>query len=510
MKTIQIPISNEQNLRPVEIQRNMVIVGANGAGKTRFGSRLEQANSPTKRISAQRYLQLSEVVPNQDYDTSVSQLNSAFKNQQSIQPQNDYIQVLMSLFAEESMRNEEAIQEIKNGGTINKEKLRLSVKEQLLDVWNFIYPDRNLKLIKNKIRVSNGATDFSGVEMSDGEKVGLYLISQILLADADCILILDEPELHLHKALMVRLWNKLEEYRKDCIFIYITHDLDFAVSKNSEKLIWIKTYVSDYVWSWEEIEPNKSIPENLFLEVLGSRKPILFVEGDKGSLDIQLYQAMYDHLTVIPCGSCEKVIEAVKGIRVHPQSKEMKIFGMIDKDFRPAAQLESFSRDGIFNTQVNKIENLFLLPEVIEMVCENQAQINKHEAVISEIKKNYENHRTSIEFKSAKYQVQRHINEKMSAVKNSSDYMKLKESLFEELDNLFDTAISPNLIDIIEILKYYPNKGLVHSVQGIIDLTNDGYKKIVLGFLSSNKKHKLISILKRYLPEIEMQNPPSI
>jgi predicted ATP-dependent endonuclease of OLD family len=73
--------------------------------------------------------------------------------------------------------------------------------------------------------------------MSDGEKVGLYLISQILLAEKNCILIIDEPELHLHKALMARLWNKLEEYRNDCFFIYITHDLDFAVSKSFNKLI---------------------------------------------------------------------------------------------------------------------------------------------------------------------------------------------------------------------------------------------------------------------------------
>lgn len=90
-------------------------------------------------------------------------------------------------------------------------------------------------------------------------------------------MIIDEPELHLHKALMVRLWNRLEEERTDCTFIYITHDLDFAVSKIASKTIWIKSYQNNN-WNWELLEPNGVIPENLYLEVLGSRKPILFVE----------------------------------------------------------------------------------------------------------------------------------------------------------------------------------------------------------------------------------------
>jgi ATPase subunit of ABC transporter with duplicated ATPase domains len=319
MQTIQIPTANESNNTSINIQKSMIIVGANGTGKSRFGSRIELMNPTSKRISAQRYLQLAEVVPNQDYDTSRSSLNSAYKNQQPIQPQNDYMQVLMSLFAEESRRNEEAVLEIQNCGVLNKDKLRKSVKEQLLEVWSFIYPNKDLRLIKNKIKISNGITEFSGIEMSDGEKVGLYLISQILLADVNCILILDEPELHLHKALMVRLWNKLEEYRKDCIFIYITHDLDFAVSKNSEKLIWLKNYTSESVWDWQEIVPTECIPENLFLEILGSKKPILFIEGDKGSLDVKIYQNFYENFTIIPCGSCEKVIQAVRGLKVHPQ-----------------------------------------------------------------------------------------------------------------------------------------------------------------------------------------------
>ncbi|MDP3057079.1 MAG: hypothetical protein Q8N37_00975 [bacterium] len=68
MKNIQIPKSNSSEQETIIIEKNMVIIGANGAGKTRFGSKLEQVNSPTKRISAQRYLQMNEVVQRQDFE----------------------------------------------------------------------------------------------------------------------------------------------------------------------------------------------------------------------------------------------------------------------------------------------------------------------------------------------------------------------------------------------------------------------------------------------------------
>jgi len=431
MKNINIPKSDSNEQTTIALEKNMVVVGSNGAGKTRFGSKLEQINNPTKRISAQRHLQLIEVVQKQDFETADSQLKSSYKNQNPIQPQNDYQQVLMSLFAEESRRNEKAIDGIKTRGEMKKEELPKSIKEQVIDVWSFVFPYRNLKLEKDRVRASNGTGEFSGIEMSDGEKVGLYLISQILLADKDCILIIDEPELHLHKSLMVRLWNKLEEQRKDCVFIYITHDLDFAVSKPSSKIIWVQSY-KDNQWQWKEIDSNEVIPENLYLEILGSRKPILFVEGEKGSLDVQVYQSFYENFTVIPRGSCEKVIESVKGLKGNSYLHDKKVFGLIDKDFRPAEQIISLESEGIFCCGLNEIDNLFLLPEIVEIVCNRLSKTDKKEEVISEIKRIYEANKESAKFNAAKYRIWRVINERFGSVKNNTDYDNFKTAIFFE------------------------------------------------------------------------------
>lgn len=503
MKKITIPKSNANENCTIDIENNIVIVGANGAGKSRFGSKIEAFNSPTKRISAQRQLQLIDTIPKIDFESASNQLRNSNKNQSPIHPHNDYQQVLMSLFAQQNKRDSEFV----NASRLSTEKVPIpnSTIESVLEIWNFVLPYRILQLENDRITVNSDAIIFPGTEMSDGEKVCLYLISQILLADKDCILIIDEPELHLHKALMVRLWNKLEEHRNDCTFIYITHDLDFAVSKQSSKLIWIQKFKNE-TWEWQFIESNDFIPENLFLEILGSRKPILFVEGDKGSLDAKIYQAYYENFTIIPCGSCEKVIEAVRSLKAHPQLIHIAINGLIDKDFRPTAQLIALQADGIFSTHLCEIENIFLAPEIIEMVCNHLLQPGQKNAIENEIKTIYTSNRDQAIFAATKYLMHRRIGEVFGKIKKISEYETIKTTLFNELDTLTVDNFPNSEASLIEILKFYPHKGLTKLIQGKLSQTGSGYTDLVLGFLSTDKRKDLVQVLTTYLPTISIQN----
>ncbi|TRZ78477.1 DUF4435 domain-containing protein [bacterium] len=502
MRNIKIPKSNTNEYETITIEKNMVIVGANGAGKTRFGSCIEGNNSNSKRISAQRYLQLDENVQKQDFETASAKLKNSYKNKPSIQPQNDYQQVLISLFAQESRRNSEYVKESR----VSKNKIFVSqsIKEKVIDIWDSIFSYRKLKLKNDKVRAESEENEFSGMEMSDGEKVGLYLISQILLADQNCILIIDEPELHLHKSLMVRLWSKLEVQRKDCIFVYITHDLDFAVNKPISKRIWMQDYKNNK-WEWKELTPNEVIPENLYLEILGSRKSILFVEGDKGSLDVQMYQSFYGNFTIIPRESCEKVIESVKGLRNNADLHGKKVFGLIDRDFRPEEQISSLEKNNVFCLGLNKVENLFLIPEIIELVCEYLLKSGKKDEIIAEIKKHYIEKKDSIKFKAIKYRIQCLINKKFSIINNDKGYQSFKTSIFSEMDQEFSNVVLLEGDDIMEILREYPYKGLVKLVQDKLDLTNNGYRDLVLNFIVFEKRKEILDILKKYLPDISLK-----
>src|SRR6185312_9766895 len=66
--------------------------------------------------------------------------------------------------------------------------------------------------------------------MSDGERTCLYLAARVLTADPG-ILVIDEPELHMHRKLAIDYWNKLEDMRPDIRFVYVTHELHFGLSR---------------------------------------------------------------------------------------------------------------------------------------------------------------------------------------------------------------------------------------------------------------------------------------
>ncbi|GHV17087.1 hypothetical protein FACS1894169_11730 [Bacteroidia bacterium] len=84
--------------------------------------------------------------------------------------------------------------------------------------------------------VKDGVNVYQPIQMSDGEKVLLFLIAQVLQAPKDGFIVVDEPEMYLHKTILKKLWDRLEKERPDCLFIYLTHDLDFATSgKSSER-----------------------------------------------------------------------------------------------------------------------------------------------------------------------------------------------------------------------------------------------------------------------------------
>lgn len=501
MKSIKFITSETGEDIDLSFNSNLVIVGANGSGKSRFGSTLEQKNHNSKRISAQRHLQLQEAVQKQDFESADNNLKSGFKNQSVITPQSDFQQALITLFAEEAKRDSAYVATAKTSGKI-KPDIPLSKKEQVLEVWNFVFPNRQLKLENDRIKALDQTTEFSGAELSDGERVGLYLITQVLLAPADYILIIDEPEIHLHKALMTRLWNKLETVRNDCAFIYITHDLDFAVSKTTSKTIWIEWYRNSK-WKWTEISSADYIPDNLLLEVLGSRKPILFVEGEKGSLDQQLYQSYYEDYTVIPRGSCEKVIGAVKGLNENQNLHNNNVFGLIDRDYRTESELAALQTKKIFATPTKHIENIFLLPEIIEMVATHLSQSDKKDLIITDIVNEYKSSIDTINFSIKKSRLFNYTSKKVGEIKTEAELASFKANFQSEADSFISTIVPVgDTNNIIEILKLYPHKGLVKKAQAQLSIKDNLYQNLVLSFLTSQKKEKLKSILNNYLPII--------
>lgn len=74
------------------------------------------------------------------------------------------------------------------------------------------------------------------------------MIGQCLISPENTVIVIDEPEIHLHKSIMYKLWDKIEEFCPTKTFIYITHDLDFAASRKEATKIWIKSYDGKDAW----------------------------------------------------------------------------------------------------------------------------------------------------------------------------------------------------------------------------------------------------------------------
>lgn len=411
LKDISFPPSASAHGQSTELQcqTSIVVVGANGAGKSRLGSWLE-LKGPQKarvhRIAAQRSLVFPEssspigfekardafywapAPSNWDRATYEKQKNTLRLQQRyggslsnaETAPLADFDALVTLLFSE----NYNALLAHEEQQRKSHELVPMpdSLLRRVQMLWESLLPNRSIRLASSQVRVAQKASpdkDYSARAMSDGERVIFYLIGQCLCAPKDAIIVVDEPEIHLHKAIHDALWNAIEKERPDCAFVYLTHDLMFAADRVGATKVCVTDY-ADGVFSWFVISDQQDIPEDIFLEVLGSRKPVLFVEGASGSLDIAIYRLAYPRFTVKPVGSCSSVLAATKAFSSLENLHHLKCFGIVDRDYLEQGQIDSYERAGVFCPLVSEVENLFLVPQLIEAVA-NQLLVDPREAL---------------------------------------------------------------------------------------------------------------------------------
>jgi hypothetical protein len=524
---------------------SVVIIGANGAGKSKFGAWIEEHQlnqAKVHRISAQKSLYFPEYVPLKGleeaekellFGTSKSSLldkanfyitkmiarwSSAESSQSTIRDGlNDSEQVLTLLFAKKSQRDSQVVKLLKKMEREDKNEsvtIPNSPDDILLEIWKDLLPHRELVIEDNKINVlTSRKTMYQGGEMSDGERIAFYLMAQCLCVPSDSIVIIDEPEIHLHKSLMSKLWSRIEEAQPGCLFIYITHDIDFAASRVGAKKLWLKSYDGKH-WNWGEVPETEGLPEPILLEILGSRKKILFVESEIGKLDYKIYEAVYPEFLIMPCGGCEKVIEATKAMRGNSDLyHDVEAFGIIDMDYRPPNQIDSLRNSNIFALNVAEIENIFCVPELLEVVAsylnfDNSSDICQQIAdfVIDKLEKDLQNQvakrsASEIQFKLNKFNA-KESKEKTSLGKVFNNLVASidVDEIYEKNLKLYKDIISSK--DYKEALLVYKQENLHTMISPFFDLKSNGYLKLILRLLSSDRKNDIVAALKKYTPTL--------
>ncbi|MDD2729624.1 DUF4435 domain-containing protein [Malikia sp.] len=513
-----------------EIPHNgsVVIVGANGSGKSRLGTWIERNTGGfVHRISAQRGLDVPEYTQLKSLEQSTNDLlwgnenpqyaNAQYKwghrwgNRPETFLQQDYGKVLSALFAANAERDRKHSEETR----IKQQYIPVpdSPIDKLVRLWREILPHRIVAFEDGKIVVrnqSNGAS-YHGKEMSDGERVALYLMGQVLLAPAGSILVIDEPEIHLHSSIMQSMWDKLEEEKDDCLFVFITHDLNFASTRVSTTNIWVRDFDGANTWTWEFVSEVEEFPESLLLELLGNRRTVVFVEGEKGGKDHSIYQAIYRNYNVVPRNGCDRVIESTKALRINKTFHHVDALGLIDRDYRTEEEIAALTDSGVHCVEVAEVENILLNEHTLRTVAANQ-KLNPDEVLFratvmvrGKLSQDIER-QASLRTMRAVEHLLRKIDSRQvggAAIKVALDAVVASINVQEIYGR--NIALYHQLADggsLDEILRYYNNKGLVQDVCSIFELGRNGYEKLVLRMLNSDEREAVLAGLRQYVPQL--------
>ena len=510
---------------------SVVFIGANGAGKTRLGvfldSSLSAAGVEVHRIAAHRSLALNPNVVPPSLQVATNRLfygtddgnyqhkpGSRYHSKPETVLLTDYDHVLTALYAE---NNDVSIAHRQNslanpGVYVEPPPAKF---DKLKAIWEALLPHRKLVVLGGNLKTkTNDGQEYSASEMSDGERVIFYVIAQALLAKPDTLLIFDEPELHINKSILAKLWDVIESSRPDCAFIYITHDVEFASSRHAATKYALRNFERhpNPTWDIDLIPDGQEIPDDVVATIVGSRRPVLFVEGDGGSLDSSLYRRVYRDFTVIPVGSCDRVIHTVASFAARPELHRVGCAGLVDADGRTDAEAAYLEARGVYRLPVSEVENLLVLPNVFLAIAKalkfaDQDAQQKLAALRASV---FAQANGDIDAICLRY-TKRRIDAEMKKIGlTGNDAASLEaafvaatsgitvQGVFGQVKTALSAAIAAQ--DYEKVLLYYDNKGLLAEAARQLGYQQKPFEEYIGRELRSDESPALCAALAAYLP----------
>ena len=223
------------------------------------------------------------------------------------------------------------------------------------------------------LAIKGQSVPYSVAELSDGERNALLIAADVLTADPGTLLLLDEPERHLHRSIISPLLTALFIERADCIFVISTHEVMLPIDNPSSQTLLVRgcTYNGTSVAGWDAslTEAYATVDEELQKDILGARRRVLFVEGTASSLDKRLYSILFPSVSVIPKQDCRNVEHAVRSIRNSENLHWVKAYGIIDRDARPDDEIAELQTEGIYSLDFYSVKSIYYERVVRECVA---------------------------------------------------------------------------------------------------------------------------------------------
>ena len=347
---ITLPPRRDGEIVAIAPDGPIVIVGANGAGKSRFSTQLK------KSLGEAAY--------------ELSALDGLYVNDGAAL--NGFLDRLMhdemlNLLNYKIKRSE--------GVDVKLERTRL---DTVIELWQEIFPDNKILIESGRLLFSRGDDDksYGAPRLSDGEKTVIYYLAGTLYAPSGAVIFVSSPEMFLNPTIMQTLWSRIELLRPDCRFVYTTHDLEFTSSRAGATVIWVRDCdIGGKCWDYTLLGDSRELSEDVYQAIIGARKPVLFIEGDGvNSIDSKLYPLVFREFTVRSLGSCNKVIEATRTFNDLNAFHHMDSYGIVDRDRRDAHEVEYLRGKRVMVPEVAEIENILMLEDVIKAVAHSRGR----------------------------------------------------------------------------------------------------------------------------------------
>ena len=370
----------------------LFVLGANGSGKSTLITRLFNSHvASAKRISAHRPTWFAsntlDLTPH-----GREQLESNIKSQD----QQEYARWRQDYAAERAgaaiydlidadTMLARSIADLVRGGRLKaaQDKARapspIQTVNELLQLSNLpiaISVEKQQKIVASR----NGSPAYSVAELSDGERNAFLIASDVLTAEPGTLLLIDEPERHLHRSIISPLLSLLFEKRTDCAFVVSTHEVMLPVDNPGARTLLVRSckYENSHPQSWaaDLVPSDAPIDDELKRDILGARKKIIFVEGAAGnSLDVPLYSLLFPQVSVIPKAGCRDVEHAVRGLRESKEMHWLHVWGIVDNDRRSTAELARLRNLGVHSLSHFSVESIYYHPEMVRRVAARQAEV---------------------------------------------------------------------------------------------------------------------------------------
>lgn len=505
-----------------KVNATTVIIGANGAGKSSLINELRKnsidemyvlpaqkllyfvSNTHNRNgITKEKYIQdLKEV--NIKYDTieiQTHQIEDDFSGTFT-----KLITLWVKDFAKVASDNSRGVAGVS-----------IALLDRVEQIWNQIFPeitfypesdDRVLEVVRNGDKYSiNG--------LSDGERCVLFYIGNVLLAPENSYIVVDEPETFLNGAVYNELWDLLISERHDCQFIFASHNMDFVQSRSNATYVWCKKFEAPYNLDYQILEESQEMPLSLLTEVSGTKKPILFCEGTKNSIDYQIYSKLFSEFCFVkPVQGHKQVIQYTKAYNKLKKSHGNEAYGIIDYDWMDEARIQNYKKKNIFVLPFNEIEMFLIDEEIVNYVLSDDEEDKKQK--IKKLRDTVISLCITNKDKIIRIALKKKLDEFMEGhlIKNSQPAEDDAQTFLENLSREFDvTSKLGNITKIVEdsvassdiskILKICNLKNEIIASKEIKELVSN-FKEKALSSIAMNNDLQ-ITLRHKYFEELEMK-----